>query len=683
MARRESVLPIKMPAKSMLGLLVAPAMAAAAFAQGAQDSVVRTPEMVVNETTLPSDAAGATLVSLQPETGPSAQSWEILSRSVANFHVADSGAGGYGGLFSLRGLANTPYFSEPSVTVYVADIPLPSSFTYPAGLFGFNSVSVYRGPQGTEFGRATDGGVVLFNPYGPGRSGAGEVLAGFGSYDARQLATTLHTPQTGMADAEVDADYNSRNGYITNQELGIRVDDMENEDLFARLRLRPTRGAELALEILGTRARDGAQPLVPLGGPLFEVNRPGEGLTDLDSCAAALRGSFSLPSSATLTAVTSYTEWRMDPYRSLLVLPPPLENEVLQDQKRWNEEIHLQNDRRSRLRGEIGAWLSKGTTDNGVDRAILNLFPIEVSSFEERDQSAALFGSATFAPGGAWQIDAGLRAEVSEKEFARNEQVPTPGLEYIGSGRYDGLLPRLALSWSINSTSHAELAVAEGLRPGGFASYTDNPALIPFSSEHSTAYSAGWDASFAQNSADVAIRVFYDDITNLQIERSFSATDYFVATAPLAHSVGAEIEDRFHPSAEWTIEANAGWTYVKLDRFYAPLSGRNESGAMAPNAPQYNADLEATFRPGSGWFGAGQLAAVGRTYYDEQNSAKYTQHAYALIGLRAGYESGRWTLTAYGENLADKGYYSLIIPGVNSGNPGAPRTFGAKAAIRF
>jgi outer membrane receptor protein involved in Fe transport len=64
-------------------------------------------------------------------------------------------------------------------------------------------------------------------------------------------------------------------------------------------------------------------------------------------------------------------------------------------------------------------------------------------------------------------------------------------------------------------------------------------------------------------------------------------------------------------------------------------------------------------------------------------SAKYTQDAYALLGLRAGYETARWSLTAYGENLADKGYYSLIIPGVNSGDPGAPRTFGAKLAVRF
>jgi outer membrane receptor protein involved in Fe transport len=373
----------------------------------------------------------------------------------------------------------------------------------------------------------------------------------------------------------------------------------------------------------------------------------------------------------------------MNPYESFLVLPPPLENKIIQDQKSWNEEIRLGTDPLAAFRWEIGAWLSGGTTDNAVNRAIPGLFPVEVSSFEQGDQSAALFGEAVLAPDKAWKIIAGLRAEDDEKNFVRREQVPTPGLVYIGSGRYDGLLPRLAANWAIDADSHAEASVAMGLRPGGFASYTDNPALIPFASERSTAYSVGWDTSFAQHSADLAVRAFYDDIGNLQVERSFSAVDYMVATAPRAHSVGGEIEGRWHPSAAWTVGISAGWAYVRLESFTAPLSGLNESGNEAPNAPLYNADLEVTYRPGRGWFAAGQLAAVGKTFYDERETAKYAQGAYALLGLRAGYETARWTFTIYGENLADTGYYELIIPGVNSGNPGTPRTVGAKAAIKF
>ncbi len=653
----------------------------AAFGQTSPEPV-QAPEIVVNANYIPSDAAGTTRVDLQPEVGPAVNAWELLSRAVANFHVADSGAGGYGGLFALRGLANTPYFSEPAVTVYFADIPLPSSFTYPSGLFGFNSVAVYRGPQGTEFGRATDGGVVIFSP-DAGVSNGGELLAGYGSYDARQVAGDFKATLSAGIDALASADYDARHGYITNQSLGVRVDDQENENLFARIRMRPAAGAELSFEVLDTRSRDGAQPLVPLGGPLFEVNRAQEGATDLDSLGVALKASIALPAAASLTAVTSYTDWRMNPYESFLVLPPPLDNQIIQDQKSWNEELRFRSDPLASLRLEIGAWLSKGTTDNSVDRAIPNLFPIEVSTFEQGNESGALFGQAVFAPDKAWKFTAGLRAESDEKNFVRQEQVPTPGLVYVGNGRYDGVLPRLAANWTIDADSHAEAAVDFGLRPGGFASYTDNPALIAFASERTTAFSAGWDSSLAQHAVDVAVRAFYDDISNLQIERSFSQTDYFVATAPRAHSVGGEIEGRWRPAPGWIVGITAGWTYVRLDSFHDPISGADESGHEAPNAPQYNADLDVAYRPGHGFFAAAQVAAVGRTFYDELETAKYTQGAYSLLGVRAGYETTRWTLTVYGENLGNNGYYELIIPGVNSGNPGAPRTVGAKASIRF
>ena len=668
---------------SCLFAMLATAASAVAQTIPPPDAVVQAPRMVVNEERPPSDASGTTLVEFQPETTAPISAWEALGREVANFHVSESGAGGYGGLFALRGLSNTPYFSEPAVTVYFADIPLPSSFTYPDGLFGFNSAAVYRGPYGTEFGRATDGGVVVFSPAGAPAPAGGEILAGYGSFDARRVAATARTASTGAADAEADVAYNARDGYITNQTLGTRVDDQENENAFARFRLRPAAGDELTLEVLGTRSRSGAQPLVPIGGPLFDVSRTKEGVTDLDSSGAALKGSFALPDAATLTTVTSFTDWRMNPYESFLVLPPPLQNAILQDQKAWNEELRVQTDPHAAVRGSAGAWFSNGTTDNYVNRAIPGLFPIEISGFEEGSRSAALFGEAVISPDPAWRITAGLRAEDDTRNFTRHEQVPTPGLSYVGSGRYDGLLPRLAVNWDAGAAGHAEASVAMGLRPGGFASYTDNPALIPFASERSTAYSVGWDTSLAQHAVDLAVRAFYDDIGNYQIERSFSATDYFVATAPRAHSDGAEVEGRWRPSAGWTLGASVGWTDVRLDEFHSPLTGQDESGHEAPNVPQYNADLDVTWRPGLGWFAAGQLTAVGKTFYDELGTAKYSQGSYVLAGLRAGYETARWTLTAYGENLGNKGYYELIIPGVNSANPGAPRTFGADATLKF
>jgi len=654
---------------------------AQASAQTPPEGPVQAPEVLVSENRPPTDAGGATRVDLQAEDGAPLGPWDELGREVANFHAADSGSGGFGSLFALRGLANTPYFSEPAVTVYLADIPLPSSAAYPSALAGLGSATVYRGPQGTAFGRATDGGVVVFDAGAGGQAG-GEALATLGGYDLRQASAALRTAPGGKADAEIAASYGARDGYLENRQLGTRVDGLEGEDTFARVRLRPAGGDELTLEVFGARERDGAEPLVPLGGPLFEVSRAREGQTDLDGWGAALKGAFALPAAATLTSVTSYTDWRMNPYEDFLVLPPPLESRVLQDQRSWNEDLRLRTDPRAGLRVSLGAWLSKGTTRNAVDRLISDTVPIEASSFEQGSRSAALFGETALALG-AWQITAGLRAEADEKDFVRREQVPTPGLDYAASARYGGILPRVAANWAVSADSHAEASLALGLRPGGFASYTDNPALIPFAQERVVAAAAGWDSSLAHGALRLAARAFYDAIGNLQIERSFTPTDYFVATAPRAHALGGEFEGRWRASARWAAAVSAGWEDVRLDRFRAPLTGADESGNRAPGAPRFNLGAEVTYRPGPGWFATAQVAATGATAFDELGTPRYSQGAYALLGLRAGYGTPLWSLTLFGENLGNTGYYALIVPGVNSANPGAPRTVGAKAAVRF
>ena len=80
-----------------------------------------------------------------------------VAAQVPNFRVEAAGTSSFGAIYGLRGLANTPYFSDPAITVYFDDIPLAGSFSYPTDLFGFASwQAVYRGPSRRRSGaRAT------------------------------------------------------------------------------------------------------------------------------------------------------------------------------------------------------------------------------------------------------------------------------------------------------------------------------------------------------------------------------------------------------------------------------------------------------------------------------------------------------------------------------------------------
>ena len=109
----------------------------------------------------------------------------------------------------------------------------------------------------------------------------------------------------------------------------------------------------------------------------------------------------------------------------------------------------------------------------------------------------------------------------------------------------------------VDADTTATASVSLGAGPGGFSAYTDNPSLIPFKAEHTAAFEAGLRTLLAGKTVTADAGFAYA-IQNYQIERSFSAADYFVATAPRARSVGAEVEVAWRPSPGWTAGFNAG-----------------------------------------------------------------------------------------------------------------------------
>jgi iron complex outermembrane receptor protein len=624
--------------------------------------------------------SGNTRVAIGTDLPTGAEAWEQLAPSVPNLGVETAGPSSFGAIYGLRGLSNTPYFSDPAVTLYFDDIPLGGSFSYPTDLFGFSSASVFRGPQPTAFGRAGDGGVIVLSP--SDALGEGEFRLGMGDFGFRSAALLAGAWQGASGDASVAVSFAERDGFIENTQIGEKVDDLRALEVFAKESLHPTPASEVTLELLGDRHRDGAAPLVPLGGPLFTVGRSHEGETDTEMLGAALKGSLSTPLGR-VTSTTSYTSWRLNPYEDWLVLPPPLNSFLTQSQEAWNEELRIASAPQMGLSWDAGAWLSEGTTTGATDRSLFGTIPIEVSDYGYTKHEAALFGDVVLTPTPSWRISVGARGERTQKTYHQDEQVPTAGLHLHFVRVDDVFLPEVRATYTASATTSADAAVSFGSRPGGFAAYTDNPALIPFAAERTAAFEAGLHGAFANRRLVLDVRAFDYEITKYQIERSFSPTDYFVATAPRARSIGAELEATWKPSARWSIGGDAGLDDVTLLDFHDPLTGTGYDGDRAPYAPAFTAGVSATYRSVGGWFAAGSASAVGKTFYTESEDPAYAQHAYAVLGARIGFEAKRWRMEVRIENASDKGYYTLIIPGVASAAPGDPRTFGTELAAKF
>ena len=558
------------------------------------------------------------------------------------------------------------------MSVYLDDIPLTGSFTLPTRLLGLTSAALWRGSTGTQFGRAGEAGtLVLISD-----NFASEARADGGNYDARTFAGSLHSSSQPL-DAQFAAAVGTRDGYIRNTLLEHYVDDQHTVDLSGRIRWSAAESAQFTLEGLATRERDGAQPLVPLKGPLFAVARPIDGSTDIDTRGIALKGVFQTRWGL-LSSTTSHTTYSLDPYHNYLVLPPAIDSRLGQEQRAWNEEMRLSADTPyDGFDWSLGAWLSDARTGGHTDRTIGGAFTYELSDFDFHAKTGALFGQAQYVLAERWSLEAGLRVERLDKSFKRVNELASSG--FSDSRSNDFALPRLALAYAWSSRTTTTVTVSQAARPGGWSGYTDDARLARFSPERADELEVDTRSRSADDRWSLGVRGFVYLVRDLQIERSFSPADYLVANAQRARSVGEELELAWRATDAWHFSIAAGGSQAKLLKFVNPLTGVSEAGGPVPYSPAFTSDLSASYQH-DGFFAVAQLLSTGRTDFEETENPVFTQEAHSVLNARVGYQTRAWRLAGYAQNLTDEGYYTLIIPGVVHGVPGAPRTFGLELA---
>ena len=650
----------------------------------ASEPVLVNPPFVVQEKKPEATSLGTT--SVQFAGDGAGASTEGLSERVANFYVASSGAHSFNDTFALRGLTNTPIFGDPAVTFYLDDVPLGGGFTAPESFTGVSSAELNRGPgQNTNFGLAGSAGVIRLSTPDLAANATGQLDLRAGNFSTRAFSATVRSAGGGRVDALISAQQEARDGYIYNPRLGKDVDHRHSDTGLARVNFYPTAQVKLSLIALAKHARDGEQPLVPLGGPLFIINRATPGKIDLDTLNVGLTAAVSTPWGH-FSATSSVNDWRLGPYRSVLAFgPAELVNDVQLKQRNYNQELKLASSDIGDFRWHSGVYFSDGTTDGTFKRAF-GPFVSEASSYTIDARKLAAFGEASWLVQPAVTLTAGLRIEDAKKSMDRVEAAPF--LQVFALSREStALLPKFELNYTPAPNTRLFGSAGAGFKPGGFSAFTGNRALAAFGPERTIALEGGISQQALNNALASTVRVFAYDIRGYQIERSFAtgstSDDYLVVNAPKARSIGTEIELTWQPVSGLRLSSSFGITQVTLREFTDPYTGMNFSGKPAPYVPRYDCSFRCEYLHSSGWFGVVKWSANGRTYYTESEDITFGQRAYGLLGGRLGFAAGRCRVAAYVENLLNQRYYSSISAGTTHGTPGSPRTQGIEACFAF
>lgn len=629
-------------------------------------------------------------------------SMQDITGAAPNLSSINSDTRGFGDVLSLRGVTNSIFFTSPSVAFVIDDVPGSSVSAYPSTLLGVDSFVVKSGPQGTDYGRNAPGGIIEIKTRTPGAQHRGKLLLDYGSYKYSSAQAAFDGPLSKQAGYSLSFGISDREGYITNTAKKKSADDRSDVAGRGALYFRPDEKTQLRVGLVYERAKDNDGRLTSLFSPNpFSVGSDTEGQTVVERFQYSFQAKRKL-NFGTLIATTSRQSFDVDPSVTDLDLSPlPLAfSRVIQSEETWTQEVRFESiPTADKAQWRAGLFYY----DQNGDSNSLRQFVVPPSMFvppnfvqTERtlasvDQtSAAAYVNADLPATTQTLLKFGARLERARSDIDRTKSAtnsfgfPSPQdarlrayQSAVNASATAGIHHTLSSSVSV----HARTSVAG--KPEGFSAFTGNPALARFESERQWANEIGLTFGAPQSRFGGSLLGFYTQIKDYQFERTVpGSTDFVVVNAAEVLSRGFEAKVIYSPIDRLWFDLQAGYTQATFES-HRDATGASVNGKHVPYVPRSTLRAGVTVDLTRGFSANASYAAVGRTVYDERNTAAFVQKSYGVVNAQLRYRQGQWTGAVYAQNLFEKDYYQFINPEIFAGAPGAPRRVGVQLTLEF
>jgi iron complex outermembrane receptor protein len=622
-----------------------------------------------------------------------------LGRSVPGFSVADTGPRPFGDVFSVRGLANTPFFSNPSLAFYVDDIPFGDSSTYVHTLELAERVDFLRGPQHTLFGRSAYGGAVNVVSRRPGKRPWTALVFDAGNHDSYSANAAFAAPLVEKALAvRLGAGWAQNDGYLKNGFLGGPADEQERYGGHLAAFWTPDARWDVSVTLAGDRYDDGAPRLNSLSAPdPYVVNSDVPGRLGLETDMQALRVAYRAEG-VDFLAVTARRRWDADPYEFDLDFSPLPGNRVNFAQ----EQVIVSQELRATSRDPASAWSWVGglyahlkETDHDGTRDLLFPNPVppppffaesQRTQFSAAETAFAAYGEAALKIDDAWRARLGARYDLVRESMERSKTSvlsPSPA-PWDRAETYGRLTGRAGADLRLAEPVLLFFNAAVAFRPGGYSGFIDDPVTAEYDPETARTLEVGAKADLADGALRVDGALYHYWIDDYQYERSLPAsTDYAVFNAEKAVSYGGELEVSGRPHGGVLLFGALGATRAVFTDHRDPFTAADYSGNRVPFVPNFSARVGTEFGMPLGPYARVEYVAKGDVYFDDANGAALREDSYGTWSAAVGWRGAGVQFTLYGHNLTDEFYWTSKIGTLQAGSPGPDRTIGVRLRLDF
>lgn len=612
----------------------------------------------------------------------------------------------------LRGVGSQSA-GAPAVGTFVDGAYVPA-LSFDVAFMDVERVEVLRGPQGTLFGRNTQGGALNIVLRRPDEESSGRVAFTFDEFETYRAQASVSGPLSEKFYGSVALDASSTDGYLKNTVLDESANDQTRFSGRLALRYAATDYLDINLAIDGSK-REGLDgfPGVPRGSEEFEVRSDFQQDGTYENYGGALNidwaiGSVDVKSITAFREVTSILPFDFDgsPERG------PNVHDLQSEQSVLSQELRASGSYGEDFSWLIGAYIFKedSLTDRSYGLADVDAFPggifIDKQIQDISRNGYALFTDVTWQPTDKIELSAGVRFSDESVDSDVTLDFTLPGiLTVVENGTASisetNVSPTASLRYKFTDEITGYARYARGYRAGGFpyapASASTN---ISFEAELSDNYEIGLKGGVMDNRLRFDISAFQVDISDQQLSTIVFLNDdpnlpvASVGNAGKSRSKGFEVQIQASPAANFDLSANIGLTDAKyID--YVDTVGQSRAGEEFPYVPKWTAQLSASYTFDLGDTGDLTVGASYR-YVDKTLSGsgvdvdvQFPVDSYDLIDLTASLERGNWTVDVFVDNLtndfvetrvfnaffyAQPRPFSIVLP---------PRRIGARVSYAF
>lgn len=498
----------------------------------------------------------------------------------------------------LRGVGSTESIVtlESAVAFYLDDVYLARQGVNNLSLFDVERVEVLRGPQGTLYGRNSNGGAVRVITAKPTDEFMASTELMFGRFDRWSAKGSVNAPVTDTLFTRFNAIIEQGDGYTDNVLLNRDVNDRDNGGFRGALRWLPTDAVTVDLSYDYYRAEsdgilgvDLAGITRPLPEDLFISNSGDEGAFSVGRTdGTTLTIDWAVNESMNLTSITAYRnlyqKWAFD----FTDQPIPIfklwtinDTDTLTQEVRLNGSLmdgrlqyvagafYYDEDSYSFIGDEINLWIGP---------EIRVPLPFFSRFYDVSVESIAAFAQLDYDITDRLTVTVGGRYTEDDKSLDIQQFIgATPDFVSPGEGApgynteslraagvpmdlsFDDFSAKLGLQYRFSDHALGYVHFSQGFKSGGWSARTNNPTqFVVFDPESVDSFEGGLRTTVMGGRARLNYIVFFSDYSDFFATATGEGGNFIVSTNDM-EIYGFEFDGTMRATDEVDVFAALGW----------------------------------------------------------------------------------------------------------------------------